>query len=900
MATVLSKADAIKRGVRLGDRGPLVIEIRAYLARVGFPPPARAPDQTVFDNGLQMLVMGFQRARGFQPTGVVDPATWAALAGTPGKAPSPEASEVSPGTGAPPVAQLVPSMGEGEAPASGFPLVKVAIGGALAWFAWKNKDKLTKMFNGLMTTPALPSGEEFDAYGAEDETEEERAVRLATAREKRAAKRAAMTEAEKEAESEKRSAQREAKRIAYEREELAKAMAIARARESGQQGVAESLAADRARKIARLISQGYTRGEAEMRVGRELISAETEAFGPKDIGARAEAVLMRRLQEQGAMKFDPTLIDPSLIIDPEMPKAERQRLQNKIQEARARYLERLRKTGLGPVSEPGLPGAKVKASLRRVPSEIYSRSITEERALARGLTPSGIPAPARAMSPTEAARLELTRQGIDTSGRVITLEVDPVRYQTDRAYMLETKDAAVQIARLTDREVQLRPAGSAPVLTRGPKPEIPASFVQKMRVNPDDPGGSGARGGETYFRPSSVVTTGPRESSLNILFKYDPKRSKAPKLGGYRRPFADAVTDARIDAPAELALKGDCVKAVKGLFPARGLAKTDRERTHYNRVVLVVQSKCRPELEEVVGELVEGRQRSAALSPEEFIGAGLKLTKRPQGKERSGAQKRRAKRLLNPLKPESEQVEVAPAFTLPGEEEVAIEMPGERVTRRGRQRGLLLAPSERVYEREGRPEVVPASRVFVPGADPRRYLRPPGPEVLPAVQSAMLVPSLVPRPITERDVERLIAANLMTETAGPGKGGTFKAERVYVPADPAEDPYYFALESPGKGRAPVKRKKKLKPEQMARLPKPIAVVRKKDGSAVLQFPKLEGIIWDGNPDPRADSLFDPRELRRGMKTELEHTRDWRIAGKIAKDHLLEHPDYYRRLLAAGL
>lgn len=51
----------------------------------------------------------------------------------------------------------------------------------------------------------------------------------------------------------------------------------------------------------------------------------------------------------------------------------------------------------------------------------------------------------------------------------------------------------------------------------------------------------------------------------------------------------------------------------------------------------------------------------------------------------------------------------------------------------------------------------------------------------------------------------------------------------------------------------------------------------------------------GLADFRADSDFDPRQLRMGIRVEREHTRDWRLAKEIAKDHLAEIPDYYTRL-----
>lgn len=48
---------------------------------------------------------------------------------------------------------------------------------------------------------------------------------------------------------------------------------------------------------------------------------------------------------------------------------------------------------------------------------------------------------------------------------------------------------------------------------------------------------------------------------------------------------------------------------------------------------------------------------------------------------------------------------------------------------------------------------------------------------------------------------------------------------------------------------------------------------------------------------RPHSRFHSAELAKGVKMEMEHTKDPRIALEIAKDHLMELPDYYTRLEA---
>lgn len=46
-----------------------------------------------------------------------------------------------------------------------------------------------------------------------------------------------------------------------------------------------------------------------------------------------------------------------------------------------------------------------------------------------------------------------------------------------------------------------------------------------------------------------------------------------------------------------------------------------------------------------------------------------------------------------------------------------------------------------------------------------------------------------------------------------------------------------------------------------------------------------------------DEDFDPEQLKMGMEVEKEHTDDPLVAKEIAKDHLVEIPDYYTRLKA---
>lgn len=54
-------------------------------------------------------------------------------------------------------------------------------------------------------------------------------------------------------------------------------------------------------------------------------------------------------------------------------------------------------------------------------------------------------------------------------------------------------------------------------------------------------------------------------------------------------------------------------------------------------------------------------------------------------------------------------------------------------------------------------------------------------------------------------------------------------------------------------------------------------------------------IQGGIGDKRPDSDFDPHCLKQGIEIEMEHTTDREVAKEIAKDHLTEDPDYYKKL-----
>lgn len=47
---------------------------------------------------------------------------------------------------------------------------------------------------------------------------------------------------------------------------------------------------------------------------------------------------------------------------------------------------------------------------------------------------------------------------------------------------------------------------------------------------------------------------------------------------------------------------------------------------------------------------------------------------------------------------------------------------------------------------------------------------------------------------------------------------------------------------------------------------------------------------------KPDSDFDPVQLKIGIGIEMEHTNSKTIAKEIAKDHLSEDPNYYKKLI----
>lgn len=54
-------------------------------------------------------------------------------------------------------------------------------------------------------------------------------------------------------------------------------------------------------------------------------------------------------------------------------------------------------------------------------------------------------------------------------------------------------------------------------------------------------------------------------------------------------------------------------------------------------------------------------------------------------------------------------------------------------------------------------------------------------------------------------------------------------------------------------------------------------------------------IPGGLGDKRSPEDFDPKQLAKGVKIEMEHTDDPELAQEISRDHLTEDPAYYTKL-----
>lgn len=278
----------ISKGLRVGDRDPVVIQLRQLLAKRGVVANYTVSDPNLFDPGLTQLVKAFQKASGLEADGIVGPRTWGALGGaTVGTPPTP--------TTPPTQNDATP---EQPAPAPGFPFLMVAGGlaaaAALYWYARKGKG-----------APAMLAG----FFAGPEEDEAKRIARNAKARKRSWAR----DEAEEKA----------AVRAAWE---LAK--------RSGPDVTGEALAAE----AASLVRTGlYTPAEAAMTARARLLRRTLPAASKA-----SEAIIAERVQAEAARivppEYDPDLTKPERVAAAVVRNAERQRI-----------AERMLRTGLGPM-----------------------------------------------------------------------------------------------------------------------------------------------------------------------------------------------------------------------------------------------------------------------------------------------------------------------------------------------------------------------------------------------------------------------------------------------------------------------------------------------------------------------------------------------------------------------
>ena len=130
----------------------------------------------------------------------------------------------------------------------------------------------------------------------------------------------------------------------------------------------------------------------------------------------------------------------------------------------------------------------------------------------------------------------------------------------------------------------------------------------------------------------TVIVVG--QKSARVLYKYSPGDSGPRYSGARKRKLSDAVTDNLLDEPATVASSGsvvDCVKAAHLLTKRKMLARAERERARFNRVVRDVAASCRGEaadaVERVVEIALEDREEA------ESINAGLRSPTKNQAAE---------------------------------------------------------------------------------------------------------------------------------------------------------------------------------------------------------------------------------------------------------------------------
>jgi hypothetical protein len=538
----------IRRGLRVGDRHPVVVEVRQRLGAAGVVANYTVADPQVFDTGLKTLVEVFQKRRGLAVDGIVGPNTWKALGGTLSAQPTtPTTGTATPGVT--PGSALAPP--PPEAPGTGpNPLIFLGLGVAAVggWMLWKNRkpggmvDSLSGMFSGPVDDPKVlrrirptitragrvieAEADDGDGDDDDDETPAEREARLVKQRASAARRRERAREADREW-------------------ELEQVRAAARMRP-------ESRIDERAlrERTQRLIEAGVGPAAAAAQAARELV-----------VDPIFSTVVPMEERNRGAMKARLQVEAERMVPLPDDATA---REKAAVMAERARVYERMLRTGLGPTANitKATASAGRKDVARGVPGMLHITSNRPESSGPRDVGirdrpivevfPEGVRAaiaPPLGPRAGSASSIELIgRGGLAAARRVYLTPSEVERYKTDRAFREQTKDRVKAMAVESGQSVELHASG-----------------------------------------PVSSLAS-------RTLWQYDPGRRKA--LSGFR----DVVTDSLLDQPADLAKRGRCVEAASALIRRRGLARTSREAEILKRAVEFVSYRCPKELEEAVTE----------------------------------------------------------------------------------------------------------------------------------------------------------------------------------------------------------------------------------------------------------------------------------------------------------
>ena len=122
------------------------------------------------------------------------------------------------------------------------------------------------------------------------------------------------------------------------------------------------------------------------------------------------------------------------------------------------------------------------------------------------------------------------------------------------------------------------------------------------------------------------------------------------------------------------------------------------------------------------------------------------------------------------------------------------------------------------------------------------------------------------------------------------------------------DPYYDDHKAFSKMQKPIKKQKPMPDNKFKRIDEFDKWIDTEHNDWDVSYREFyEDIIGEqvnaltgGVGDTTAPSNVNTKELAIGVQVEMEHTNDPKIATEIAMDHLTEDPEYYTKLVNAGL